>query len=282
VTYGLRNTLIIAGVWIILVATGWGRFYLVEDAELAGLGETLTEKQQVLQERQELANNYTHLANEYQTLKTEVDKSAKFLVKARNADEVYSKLISLGRDNAFTYFNFITVDSTHYDKFGVLRFDVSGEGHYRNFNKFINRLEYGRPLFNIRDMTIIPITDIENLGRVHYSFKLKSLFDRDSLFDDYPEQPMGPLPVYTHNSFYPLIHDIRGNEENMTNVEQSRLISVAENFISMRDQDGNIRHLNIGDRVYLGRLQSVDTGSNSATFQLNEGGIIKNVTLVLK
>ncbi len=281
-TYGLRNSLIIMGVWLVIVATGWGRFYMVEDIEIAGLSETLTEREQVLKEHQKLASNYNKLEQDYQSLKQEVDESAKLLVKARNADAVYSKLISLSRDNAFTYFNFITVDSTHYDRFGVLNFDVSGEGHYRNFNKFVNRLEFGRPLFNIRDMTIMPITDIDNLGRVHYSFKLKSLFDRDSIFDDYAEQPLSPLPVYTHNSFYPLIHDVRANDENMTNVEQSRLISVAENFVSMRDQNGNIQHLNVGDRVYLGRLQSVDISNNSATFQLNEGGILKNVTLVLK
>ena len=281
-TYGLRNSLIIMGVWIVIVATGWGRFYLVEDAQIAGLSEALTEKEQVLKEHQELANNYTNLSQEYQELKQEVDESAKLLVKARSADAVYNNLISLSRNNAFTYFNFITVDSTHYDNFGVLNFDVSGEGHYRNLNKFVNRLEYGRPLFNIRDMTITPITDVDNLGRVQYSFKLKSLFDRDSMFDDYSELPMSPLPVYTHNSFYPLIHDVRENDENLTNIEQSRLISVAENFVSIRDQNGNIKHLNVGDRVYLGRLQSVNTSNNSAIFQLNEGGILKNITLVLQ
>lgn len=281
-TYAFRNSLIMIGVWLVMVCIGWGRFYLVENAELAGLNESLAQKELVLQERQKTAANFNGLIDQYESLKSEVDESTNLLVKARNADQVYSELISLSRDNAFTYFNFITVDSTHYDKFGVLQFDVSGEGHYRNFNRFINYLEFGKPLFKISEMSIMPLTDIDNLGRVHYSFTLESLFDRDNMFGDYSTEPVRVIPTYTHNSFYPLIHDVKENNGNLTNIEQSRLISVAENFVSVRDQNGEIQYLNVGDRVYLGRLKSVNTGENSATFELNEGGIIKNITQVLR
>lgn len=269
------------GVWVLMVGTGWSRFYMVEDAEIARLEEKIGQKKEQLQEYQKIANSYDNLVTQYQTLKDDVDKSAKLLVKAKNADQVYSSLISLGQDSAFTYMNFITVDSTHYDSFGLLKFDVSGEGHYKNFNQFVNRLEYGRPLFKIRDVSIEPLTDLENLGRVSYSFKLESLFDRDSIFDDYSEEPTKELPSYTYNSFYPLIHDVRENEDNLPNVEQSKLVSVGANFISLRDQNGKIQYLYVGDRVYLGKLITVDTQKSSATFELNEGGIIKYITRVL-
>lgn len=277
-TYAIRNTLIIFGVWLVLAGAGWARFYLVEDAEINRLEEKLAPKKVTLQEHQTIADNYDKLMEKYQKLKAEVDENAKVLVKARDADEVYSNLISLSADSAFTYFNFIATDSTHYDNFGLLKFDVSGEGYYRNFNKFVNRLEYGRSLFKVRDMTIEPITNLEHLGKVHFSFKLQSLFDRDSLYQEYPDQPKAKMPVYTYNSFYPLIHDVEENEEGLPDVENSVLVSVGEDFISLRDQNDNIKYIYTGDRVYLGKLLSVDTVNKSATFRLNKGGIIKYIT----
>lgn len=270
------------GVWVLMVGAGWSRFYMVEDAEIARLDEKISQKQEQFREYRKIANNYDNLVSQYQTLKDEVDESAKLLVKAENADQVYSSLISLGQDSAFTYMNFISVDSTEYDQFGLMEFDISGEGHYKNFNQFVNRLEYGRQLFKIKEVSVDPFTDLENLGRVSYSFKLESIYDRDGLFEDYSEEPRDELPTYTYNSFYPLIHDVKENEDNLPNVEQSKLVSVGENFISLRDQNGKIQYLYVGDQVYLGKLVTVDTEKNSATFELNKGGIIKYITRVLR
>jgi Tfp pilus assembly protein PilO len=270
------------GVWVLMVGSGWSRFYMVEDAELARLGSTIAEKKTVLQEHQRIANNYENLRIQYQTLKDNVDEHAKLLVKANNADQVYSSLIDMGQNNAFTYMNFIAIDSANYDQFGVLKFDVSGEGHYKNVNQFVNKLEYGRSLFKIKDLTIEPQRELDNLGKVNYSFTLESIFDRNSIFDDYSTAPKMQMPAFTYNSFYPLIHDVKDNDENLPNVEQSKLVSLGSNSISIRDQNGKIKYLYIGDRVYLGKLISVDTGEKSATFELNEGGIIKYITRVLQ
>ncbi len=281
-TYAKRNSLIMLGVMVLMVGAGWLRFYMVEDAEINRLNEEILQKHEQLQKYKETANTYDNLVAQYQTLQDNVNESAKLLVKAKNADQVYSSLISLGRDSAFTYMNFVSVDSTHYDQFGLLNFDIRGEGHYKNFNQFINRLEYGRPLFRIRSMSIEPRTELDNLGRVNYSFKLESLYDRDSIFDDYSEQPKKELPAYTYNSFYPLVHEVVENDANLVNVEQSKLVSVGENFISLRDQNGTLQHLYVGDRVYLGKLITVNTAQNSAVFELNKGGIIKYITRELR
>lgn len=270
------------GVMVLMAAAGWLRFYMVEDAEINRLNEEVHEKHEQLQKYKETANTYDKLVTQYQRLQDNVNQSAKLLVKAKNADQVYSSLISMGQDSAFTFMNFISVDSTHYDQFGLLNFDVSGEGHYKNFNQFINRLEYGRPLFRIRAMTIEPRTELDNLGRVNYSFKLESLYDRDSIFDDYSKEPRRELPVYTYNSFYPLVHEVVENEANLVNVEQSKLVSVGEEFISVRDQNGELQHLYVGDRVYLGKLVTVNTDENSAVYELNKGGIIKYITRELR
>lgn len=280
-TYAIRNSLIMAGVWLLMVGAGWSRFYWVEDTEIARLDKGIVQKADTLLEYQQIAGNYEGLANQYQTLKSGVKKNAKLLVKAENADQVYSALISFGKDDAFTYMNFISVDSVKYDNFGLLEFDISGEGYYRNFNQFVNRIEYGPSLFKIKEMSIEPLIDVEKLGRVHYSFKLESIYDRNAIFEDYAIEPQKELPAYTYNSFYPLIHEVMENHENLPNVEASKLLSVGKDFVSLRDQNDVIQYLYIGDEVYLGKLVSVDTNKNSVTFELNKGGIIKYITRVL-
>lgn len=282
VTYAIRNSLIMIGVWVAIVGAGWSRFYLVEDAEIASLKSDISQKKERLSENQKVVNNYDKLVARYRRLKAKVEDNAKLLVKAKSADQVYSSLISLGQNDAFTYMNFVAIDSTHYDRFGLLKFDVSGEGRYKNFTQFVNRLEYSRALFKIREMSIEPLTGVEQLGQVRYSFKLESLYDQNSIFDDYSAEPREKLPAYTYNSFYPLIHEVRENEDNLPDIEKSKLIGVGDKFVSLRDQNDKIQYLYVGDRVYLGKLISVNIRKNSATFEINEGGIVKHITRVLK
>ncbi len=47
------------------------------------------------------------------------------------------------------------------------------------------------------------------------------------------------------------------------------------------DQNGTLQRLNIGDRVYLGRLTSINMQRGEAEFQLNRGGIRDRVVLTL-
>lgn len=270
------------GVLVVMVGIGVTRFYLVENAEIDRLSKTVDQKKTQLHHYQQIAADYDSLANRYQTLKTQVNKSAKLLVKAKNANQVYSALVSLSNDSAFTYMNFMTVDSINYNRFGLLTFTISGEGDYKNLNQFVDRLEYGRPLFKIREMNVKPSDESGALGSVTYNFKLESIYDRESIFQDYSKAPQKRLPAYTYNSFYPLIHNVRNNTDNLLNVEKSTLVSMGTNFVVMRNQKDQIQYINIGDPVYLGNLISINNNKNSATFKLNKGGIIKYITRVLK
>ncbi len=76
-----------------------------------------------------------------------------------------------------------------------------------------------------------------------------------------------------------MIRSIKPNDENLPNVEQSKLLAVGTNFIFMVDQDGKIDKLSIGDKVYLGTLDTVNITQKTATFMLNKGGILDKVTL---
>ena len=82
-----------------------------------------------------------------------------------------------------------------------------------------------------------------------------------------------------HNPFYPIIHQLPPNSKDLPDVEKSRLVGISERNIYLVDQNGKVRTLDIGDKVYLGHLESIDTNDKSATFYLNKGGIFDKVTL---
>ncbi len=280
--YALKNTIVLLGILFLMIGAGWYRLEGYENKQISTLESTLAEKEQTLGEYQRMSDQYDMHMKEYVDLKEEVKNYSKLLARAQDPDEVYSYLIDISRNDSFTYFNFTTLDSILYEEFGILRFDISGEGNYRNVNQFINQLEYGKPLNKVREVKISPIRELENLGRVEFSFKLDSYYDRAKTLEAYDEKPPVPMPVYTYNAFYPLIHDVRPNESNMPDIEKSRLVSVGKDFITIRDQAGKTKYLYVGDPVYLGKLIDVDWQENRATFELNKGGIIQNITRVLE
>lgn len=89
------------------------------------------------------------------------------------------------------------------------------------------------------------------------------------------------LPVNSH-LFYPLIHGIPPNTNQLINVEESRLIGITNEKIFVLDQSGNLQELKVGDEVYLGSLSAINQTAESATFVLNKGGIIEKYELQIQ
>jgi len=79
--------------------------------------------------------------------------------------------------------------------------------------------------------------------------------------------------------FYPLIHGIPPNTDQLINVENSRLIGITNEKIFLLDQSGKLQELTVGDKVYLGSLSAINQAAESAIFVLNKGGIIEKYEL---
>ena len=280
--YAIKNSLILLGILLIMAGAGLYRIHAYENRQLDTIKVELGERNHTLKQYQQMSNEYEVYQQKYVDLKEELDRYAKLLSRTQDADEVYEFLIDISNDTSFTYFNFTTLDSSIHNEFGILRFKITGEGYYRNLNNFINNLEYGKPLNKISEIKISPINELESLGKVEFSFKLESYYDRKKMFDQYDQRSPVTMPAYTYNAFYPLIHDVRPNESNLPDIEKSRLVSVGKDFITIRSQNGSTDYLYEGDQVYLGRLIEVNFQENKAVFELNKGGIVQKITRVLE
>lgn len=280
--YSIRNTIILLLTLIIMVGGGW--FYIHEtfDQEIEDTRTTLNEKQIELEEVQNLANQFSSAQANYNDVIFTRMNYPKELFPSHSSSDLYNYLQEINEDISFTELNYSFSDSVLNQDHGIIAATIQGEGEYSNLTNFLYRIEYSRPLIQIESVQLNNISELEKLNRVDFEISLGAYYRRGG-WSEYRADlnTSTPLGEIEHNPYYPLIRPIPPNDENLPNVEASRLIALTGRTAHIIDQTGILKRLSIGDRVYLGRLSSINLDSNEAVFQLNRGGIMDQVVLSL-
>ncbi|WP_138429779.1 type 4a pilus biogenesis protein PilO [Fodinibius saliphilus] len=278
-SYGVRNTLILLFVLAVFIGGGWGYIYYYQKPQIKELKGELQKTRQELNSKQQTADQYPILQKQYKEARSFFNNYNKALYPNSNEDLVYEFLSNVGTGSAYTDFSFSFTDSTTYGQYGTMEMLIEGEGYYRNVNNFIRQIELSRPLNKVSKVDMSPINELESYGKVKFNFILTSFYDRVKLLGEADLSITNNLYGSVHNPFFPLIRSIEPNEDNLVNVESSSLMAVSSNQIFMIDQNGVMKKLSIGDDVYLGELTQINVNEGSATFRLNRGGIIDQLTL---
>lgn len=280
--YSIRNTIILLLTLIIMVGGGWLYIHNRFDEEIATTRDLLTQKQAELQEVQNFANQFsTAQANYNDAIYTRINHP-KELFPSHSSSNLYDYLQQLNEGFSFTELNYSFADSVQNQDHGIVNANIQGEGNYENLTNFLYRIEYSRPLIQIRSVQLTNMSELEKLNRVQFQVNLSSYYRRGD-WSSYRADlsTSSPLGSILHNPYYPLIRPIPPNIENLPNVESSRLIALTGNTAHIIDQTGVLKRLIVGDMVYLGRLTSINLANQEAVFELNKGGIIDQVTLSL-
>lgn len=278
-SYALRNSLILLLVFILFVAGGGSYIYFVQRPQIDELQNQVTAKSGELRQKQQIANQYNSVLEQFENATFFINNYEKKLYTDSNEDRVFDFMNDLNTGNSYTDFTFSFSDSTAEGQYGIMMMNISGEGYYRYLINFIRKMEYSEPLNKINELEITPINDLENYGRVSFDFILESYYNRTTEFGSPEPDVVNATFSSLHNPFFPLIRDIKPNEENLTNIEQSKLIALSSNRVFLLDQTGALQKIRLGEKVYLGTLTNIDLSGGSATFQLNKGGIIERITL---
>lgn len=278
-SYGLRNTLILLLVLTLCIGAGWSYIYFIQEPMITELKTEVDQTRQELNEMQQVAHQYPVLLEQYEKATEYINNFNKVLYPSSDEDYVFDFLNRVNQGQAYTDFTFSFSDSTAKGAYGVMTVEVTGSGYYRNFMNFIRQIELSKPLNKINGIRINPINDPESYGHVNFNFTLSSLYDRKQVTEQPELAVTNNLRNSFHNPFFPLIRSVKANEENLVNVEQSSLLAVSSNKIFVLDQNGVMHKLQKGDKVYLGNLKSINVSQGSASFVLNKGGIIEQVTL---
>lgn len=279
-SYGLRNTLILLFALLIINGSGFAYMHFFQKAEIEELEERQSQLQQDYEQDVQTAETVPTLREQFEEATSIIENFDKTIFSNNNADEIY-RYLSLINEGANINFNFTFSDSTSSEQYGVISSEINGSGAYGNVIRFINAIEYSEPVQKISNISISPTGEEEGYQNVDFTFNLQSHYDRESVFNNNNRTPDIAFRSNesSHNPFYPLIRNIPPNEDELPDVEQSRLVGLTSNAVYMTDQNGRMTTLRVNDRVYLGRLEQINMEQGSASFRLNKGGIIEVVTL---
>lgn len=278
--YSIRNTLILLTTLIIMIGGGYFYVQTVFSEDIENANTELEEKQAESQELQGTAAMFSTAQANYNDVLYSRLNFPKELLPSHNSSHLYQYLQELNSDLSFTGLNYTLNDSTLNEDHGIINVTVQGEGRYENLTNFVYRLEYSRPLIQIENVQIDNISEPERLDRVNFQLTMGAHYRRGE-WTDYRSDLVqsGALGAISHNPYYPLIHPVPPNTENLPDVDNSRLVVLTGSRAHIIDQNGVLQRLNIGDRVYLGRLSSIDLQQGEAVFTLNRGGIRDQIVL---
>jgi Tfp pilus assembly protein PilO len=279
-SYGIRNTLIMLFVLLVIYGSGYAYMQYVQKAEIERLDERVTNLEREYNQDRQTADLVPMLREQYQNSRQFIDNYDKIIFRNNNPDEVFRFLTILNNMSNLN-FNYIFQDSTITEEYGVIRSEISGDGSYRGLMTFINSIENSEPVQKINNLTISPVGLDGGYQNVNFTFTLNSNYDSHNVFDS-PERTPGIATsalASNHNPFFPLIRSVEPNVDDLPDVDNSRLIGLSSSAVFLLNQNGRMITLRNNDRVYLGRLETINVRDGRATFRLNRGGIIDLVTL---
>lgn len=283
-SYAIRNTLILLLFFILLAGGGISYIYFVQNSQIEELEEELAANQAEYNELSAIADTYPFVQQAVENAETFIENYEKSLFPNHQPDQIYKFLSELNMNWPRVEFNFTFSDSSNMEQYGIITSSVSGFGSYQSIYNFINHIENSMPVQKIRNLQISPINQVGEYGNANFTFEIDSYYDRSNHFDTREEDLFIAMrqPSMFHNPFFPLIRDIEPNEENLTDIENSRLIGVSSSRIFLRNQQGELVNLMVDDPVYLGWLRTINVQDGRATFRLNKGGIIEDITLEVR
>lgn len=275
-SYSLRNTLLLAVTLFIMLGTGFTWLWFGSWQELGELEKSNEVQRAQLAGLTAEVTRFSEVYEQNETLTHRIDNYPKTLFPSHRLPHLYDYLRLADRGSVFLNYTF--TDSTAQGSHGRMRFNVDGVSDYRQLRDFIFTVEHSSPAVRITDLQVRPTSNQNNLHEVGFRMNLVAYYNRGgrNVIPTYAEQVRGELP---HNPFFPLIHGVAPNANNMIEPERSRLQAISGDAIFLYDQGNQLRRLVLRERVHLGYLESVSAERREATFLLNKGGIIERVTL---
>lgn len=281
--YSVRNSLIL--LFTLLLLVGGGYFYVQNkyDSDIEETQAQLATLTSELNEIQQDASMFpTAQANYHSILYTRLNYP-KELFHNHSSSSLYNYLQTLNQGISFTELNYSLRDSSLFEDHGVINVEIRGEGQFDNLVNYLYRLEFSRPLIQVEAIQINNFTEYEKLDIVNFQLTIGAYYRRGDWTNYWADlDPSGPYGEIIHNPYFPLIHEIPANFDNLPDIDNSKLVVLTGNRAHIIDHTGTLKRLSIGDRVYLGTLVSINMERSEAVFNLNRGGIRDRVVLSLQ
>lgn len=281
-SYALRNSLILLVTLLLIAGAAFSYIKFVQKAEINDLTTELESLNRDYGTKTEIRDQYPPLLERYNKARDIVQSFDKKLYSSNNPDDVYDYLSEINDENLELFYDFTYQDSTSNNQYGILRSRIVGTGIYSDFVTFINKIENSLYLNKIENVNITPGVGEATQDYVNFNMTLNSYYQKIvfETAEDIQQKFRIDSTISVFNPLKPLVlSSVPANTDNLTNIEQSRLIGLTSTRIFIIDQNGETQILKPGDKVYLGYLREIDSVNKEVIFNLDKGGIQEIFTL---
>ncbi len=282
----VKNTIILFIMLLIIVFIGIFRIHIYSKEKLKEIEKINSEKRLEIKNIADKAANYDKVVQALKNIKNKWKSREKVLQRDEQSGKTLLFLSNIASESrSAVKFDFAFLEKTVKEGYGFSKYNITGEGAYRNVYGFIDKIENAKNLYKIKLLNMQGKEETsEKTGKpvtvINFSFILEAY---SSFEDDYVDSDA--VLSYTFkkpsvNPFNPLVKkNLPPNKKGLIEVENARLEAISFDMILIRDSKGRFTSLKTGDEVYLGYLTNINPEKGEAAFTLNKGGLIEKVTL---
>jgi Tfp pilus assembly protein PilO len=280
--HALRTTILLGAFWLVVILSGGYMVHFRMKAQHKDLATRETKVKEELAANEELASNLPAQQAELDKVRNLWVYRSKAIPKKETSHETYEYLDNiLSKNNRSTLnFDYFAADPT--DTAGVrsATYKVVGESKFTDLYRFIWSIEHLPRYLRINSLQMTQTVNKgdekdEHTGDYWVKFELSFTAmsaDRPG-FDEVQYASIETEPTTDFDPFRPPIKPqavVPPNTLGLPNVFESTLRAMTPNQIYVVDQKGELKVMNLGDEVYLGRLVDISPDNNQAVFLLDK------------
>jgi hypothetical protein len=299
--YAKRNTITIGILWVLLLAIGifW---YSKENKKTKLLKVKQKQLSQQLDGSLEIARTLEKVEQEYRLLREKWELSPKQIIAADEPSFSLSYLNWLvNKYNVPLEFDFELKNISVNGDILTFSFQLRGEGSYNDLYRLVWFLAQNPLLYQIESFLIKQSRNSNNL--IEFSLQIKGFSSTQKLDSgqEFSFDSIRPVtqniqfydafkPIYrvqpatrTDNMFRRQMPRITPKlvDPGLINIEEATLQAVTNDRAYLKDRNGKLVSLKIGDKVRYGRMQSINYKKSEVEFLLEQHGSTQKVTLGL-
>jgi len=284
-SYGIRNTLILILILLLMCGGGYLGLHLQYDEKIEALAQQIEQKKKEFSKLEGYLADLDYYSEEIKTNQKRLKSYPKILVPAVEIHQTYQYLEYLDHLGTFFNFTFVLADIKEKNDYAEAIYQLSGEGKFPKMAAFLRRLEELKPIYRIDNFRIRNKEDLNDENLLRVDLQLTGLFSKEDRTKAFSIHSFRNQPKYTllpYDPFMPLIlRRLPPNSDNLPIIEKCNLIAITGNVAYIKDQSNNLLKMKAGNKIYLGYLAKVNINRGTVIFKMNRGGIKDTVVLKL-
>ena len=284
-TYKVRNTLYLFGVWLVITIIGGFLYGIWQPRQITKINKETQAINKQLEDLPGLTDDVQRMTAQYQDIKRRYDSRSKEIPQFDISSQTYDYM-SQGIDEAGSLkFDMKFIGTSEKASWGYNSYKLEqGEAQFENLFKFVYYLENGRRLYKIASMKLELREAIDQdtkdvIKWIAFEMEIHAFFVRNipELGTSLAAQLLTMIPS-PYDPFHNIITQTLASEAPPGEINADQILVKAvlpgKAFVL---SNNSLIVLHLGDKVWRGNVTRVNPAESSVEFTLDEGGIVRKL-----